>query len=441
MPNFKHATHLKMYSIRHLLNLFLLVLILLTLFSPLLYWFSLNGNWKTTSEIEGRKLAVFPKHLFLNQRTAIKRVFQGLINEAVDLFFNNMRDRSLQNQLEFAIADQFPLRIPLTEFSRIFERELISVAYSIFPDPVLPTSLNSSIYITRDRSRLLPEPESFDTLKKQVIDLRIKNYARILNDNPDTNFYLLNIETIQYSKFHPLANSFNNSDSGRSLNYFIENKPKNLHFDNFGISSFQDYETNFFKTDHHWNIKGALIAYKLAYEMIARNYKDISPMVDVSKVGLVKGVKFLGSYARGSLYPIKPEPFEYGDFFIPEFKTYINDRQVTYGHRDQYLAGKFSKEKYYNHYQGFYGSWKNLIIYEFQNSSKRNLLIITSSHARMNQMLIASHYHKTYVVDLRGESGKSISLKQMIKEYKIDDVLILGQPSITYLSSDYIITP
>jgi hypothetical protein len=441
MPNFKPATYLNMNSSRHFLKIFLLVLILLTLFSPVLYWFSLNGNWKTTSDIEGRKLAVFPKHLFLNQRTAIKRVFQGLINEAVDLFFNNMKDRSLQNQLEFAVADQFPLRITLTEFSRFFERELISAAYSIFPDRVLPTSLNTSIYVTKDRSRLLPEPESFNTIKKQVIDLRIANYVRLLNDNPNTNFYMLNIETIPYSKFHPLATSFINSDSGRSLNYFIENKPKKLHFDNFGISSFQDYETNFFKTDHHWNIKGALIAYKLVYEMIASEYKDISPIVDVSKVGLVKGVKFLGSYARGSLYPIKPEPFEYVDFSLPEFKTYMNDHLITYGRRDQYLSGNFSKEKYYNHYQGFYGSWKKLLIYEFQNSSKRNLLIITSSHARMNQMLIASHYRKTYVVDLRGEVGKSISLKQMIKDYKIDDVLILGQPSITYLSSDYLITP
>jgi hypothetical protein len=423
------------------IDLCLVILIFIILVSPLLFWFSLNGNWEAVSEIEGRKLSVFPKDPFRSQKTAVKRVFQGLLIDALDLFFINTGDNTLRDQLNTAVADQFPLRIGLTEIARTLERGLIASAYSVVSDPIFPASTDSTYFVTRDKTRLLKPPISFSQEIKHEIDLRIENYSELLKANPNINLYVLNIETLEYSKFNPLAEYYGDSDSGRSLNYFLKNKPKNLQFRNFEISSYPEYEANFFRTDHHWNIRGALQAYRQAYEMLSSNYPEISPMVDISKVGTVNDLKFLGSYARGSLYPVIPEPFEYADVSLPEYKTYVNGELNTYGGKGKYLSGNFSRDKYYNHYSGFYGSWKKSIVYEFQNSSNRNLLIVASSHARMNQMLIASHYKKTYVIDLRDRELTTIALNHMVSEFQIDDVLIMGQPDLTYRSSDYVITP
>ena len=179
----------------------------------------------------------------------------------------------------------------------------------------------------------------------------------------------------------------------------------------------------------------------MIYEMLAENYEDISPILNVDKVRTLEGVSFLGSYARESLFPISPEPFEYLDIQLPAYKTIVNGKPETYGARDQYLSGNFPKQKYFNYYEGFYGSWKKLIVYEFDNTSDRNLLLISSSHARMNQMLIASHYKKTYVIDLRKQDAKTISIKKLVSEYQIDDVLFMGQPEVTYLSKGYAVSP
>lgn len=433
-----------MNSTKYILNLSLIVLVLIILVSPLLYWYSIDAKWETFSNIEERYLAVFPDALFRNQRTAVKRVFQGMFSEAIDLFFNDdafNKDRSFQNQVESAIADQFPERIRMTEFSRTLERALISTSYALLPDPAFPTSLDTSSFITKERTRLFEPPIIYNASIKREINRRIENYSELINGNPNINFYALNIETIEYSKFNPLAKFYGNSDSGQSVNYFMENKPKNLQFRNFGISSYQDYDANFFRTDHHWNIRGALKAYKLIYEMLSKNYEEINPILDVSKIRLIDDLDFLGTYARRSLFPIKPEAFEYVEVKLPEYKTYVNGELRTYGGRERYLSGDFLRDNVYNHYQGFYGTFKKLIEYDFQNSSNRNLLIIGSSHARMIQLLIASHYHKTYVIDLRVGEVKAISLKLMISEYQIDDVLVLGQPEVTYLSNDYAITP
>ncbi len=422
-------------------NVILICLIFLIFALPMLYWVSLDGKWELVSEIEGRKLAVFPKNPFQNQKTGMKRLVQGYFNEGIDLFFNDLTSGTLQSQINDAIADQFPLRINLTEFAHNVENGLIASAYSIFLDNALPASLHTTILVTRDRSRLFIPPTNFNDSRRQNIDYRIQNYVELTKNNPNINFYVFNIETLRYSKFNPLAKLYINADNGRSLSYFLENKPDTLRFDNLEISSFQEFENNFFRTDHHWNIWGALKAYRMIYEMLAENYEDISPMLNIDKVRTLEGASFLGSYARESLFPISPEPFEYLDIQLPAYTTLVNGKPETYGARDQYLTGNFPKQKYFNYYEGFYGTWKKLIVYEFDNTSDRNLLLISSSHARMNQMLIASHYKKTYVIDLRKQDAKSISIKKLVSDYQIDDVLFIGQPEVTFLSKGYAVSP
>ena len=228
------------------------------------------------SEIEGRKLAAFPKNPFQNQKTGMKRLVQGTSKEAFDLFFNNLTDGSLQSIINDAIGDQFPLRINLTEFAFNVENAIITSAYSIFSDNALPASLHTTILVTRDRSRLFIPPTNFNDSKKLDINYRIQNFIDISKNNPDINLYVFNIETIEYSNFNPVAKLYFNADNGRSLAYFLENKPDTLRFNNLEISSFQEYEKNFFRTDHHWNIRGALKAYGKIYEMLAENYEVLA---------------------------------------------------------------------------------------------------------------------------------------------------------------------
>ena len=142
-------------------NILLIGLIFLIFVLPMLYWVSLDGKWELVSEIEGRKLAVFPKNPFQNQKTGMKRLVQGYFNEGIDLFFNDLMNGSLQSQINDAIADQFPSRINLTEFAHNVENGLIASAYSIFSDNALPASLHTTILVTRDKISLVHTPDQF----------------------------------------------------------------------------------------------------------------------------------------------------------------------------------------------------------------------------------------------------------------------------------------
>jgi len=409
--------------------------------SPIFYWINLNGNWNKRSIVEERNLVAFPKISFRMLKTSIKRIFQGLYEDAGKIFFYQFINKNFQSQSEKAAADQILCRISLVEMARFFERIIIKSIYLLLPDGAYPASMKSGYYITRDEENLLRPLNVFSNEDKQNIDFRITNYKDLLAKNPKINFFVYNIEIIEYSKLYPISKYFPNADNGQSLQYFIENKPEGLIFKNFRIDSLKDFKDMFFKTDHHWNIHGALKAYDEIYQMLIEKYSEISPKVEVNEIKKVDNLYFLGSYARITLYPIEPDILEYADYEIEDYATYIDNKRTIYGNMSKYLNGTYSRNEYFNHYQGFYGEPVPLIHYHFSNESNRNLLMITSSYARMIQMMIASHFKDTYVIDLRFKEVRNKSLEEMILDYGISDVIIFGQPSVTYYSKEDSIKP
>jgi hypothetical protein len=426
---------------KNLQNIIFLLVIFIMLVSPLIFWLSLNGRWNEDSILEDRKLVSFPPISFRDFKTSIKRIYQGLYSDAGELFFNQFLDETFQRKVNKAAAEQAPLRIPLVETAKFFERVVIKSAYLALPDQAIPASMDSQMYITRDDNNLLQEVAFFNNQKKQDIDVRVANYRDLLEKFPAINFYVFNIETLPYSKFHPMAVYFPQADNGQSLQYFLTHKPENLRFENFALTSFQDYQDRFFRTDQHWNIRASLDAYQQIYQMLQEKYPDISPMVEAKSIKKVANLSFRGSLARKTLYPVQPDILEYAQFDLMDYLTYVDNNLTTYSDREKYFNGTFNQEKFYNHYRGFYGKQQIQIQYQFENGSDRNLLMITSSYSRTIQMVLASHFHNTYVIDLRFEDNSSKSLQDYIKEYQITDVLIFGQPTVTYYSAEDAIKP
>lgn len=427
---------------RNVQNLIFIIVIFIMLVSPSVYWLSLRGNWTLDSILEDRKLAVFPQVSLRDFKTAAKRIYQGLFNEAGEIFFNQFIDTSFQRRVNKAAAEQMLLRIPLVEFARAFERAAIRSAYLPLPDEALPASFDSGMYIARDGCCVLQELMYFTATEQTAVDARSANYTELLAKYPGIHFYVFNIETLQHSSFHPMAQYFPQADGGRSLQYFLDHKPADLRFENFTLGSFQDYKDSFFKTDQHWNIRASLEAYQEIYELIKAGYTDISPMLGVEEIEQVDGLEFLGSLARKTLYPVPPDTLEYAGIEGLEYDTYVDGVLMDYGGRDRYIDGTYNQsDKFENHYRGFYGTQKVQIQYHFENGSQRNLLMITSSYSRTIQLYIASHFRDTYIIDLRFEENRAKSLQDFIDQYQITDVLIFGQPSVTYYSAEDAIKP
>ncbi len=423
---------------KKIFNWFMILMYIIVLLYVPFWWVTRQGKWKTQSEIEGRNLALFPTMGWEGLQTSIENLFLGNFIEAEPQFFQQFLDQSFQKAVNDAAMDQFPYRIKLISTAGALQRAQIHTAYMIFKDPAIPASLDTDYLIMRDEPVFIQYPVPFSYVSRSTIDKRVQNYRELIKSYPDKNFFIFYLERMAFAPYNPAVDFFPEADSGASFNYFIDSKPENLIVSSLRLESYPDHKENYFRTDHHWNIRGAWQGYSIIYDMLAEHFPDISPKLELQEFQVIEGAAFCGSYTRRTRVPCTPEPFEVALVNLPQYTTFIDGKEQLYGHRDQYLEGEYEQREFTYHYAEFYGHVIDRVDYHFINDSQRNLLILGNSYSQAVQAFIASHYRNTYVIDFRENTNFSIG--EFLAGQKVDDILIVGDV-ITYGRENWFINP
>ncbi len=150
-------------------------------------------------------------------------------------------------------------------------------------------------------------------------------------------------------------------------------------------------------------------------------------------------IKFLGYFARQSLYPIPPDRLEVLLSGLPPYKVYAGGQEITYGKRDDYFSGSYPTGTYVNQYAEYFGGDEPFIEFISENGSDRNLLIISNSYDNALLPLIAAHYHHTYSVD--AQFIPNFSLSAFTSQYPVDDYILVGDARVLFLGEWVLIHP
>ncbi len=174
----------------------------------------------------------------------------------------------------------------------------------------------------------------------------------------------------------------------------------------------------YYKTDHHWTLYGAFLAYSEWISSIGKtplNWEEFD----------VKDVKnFLGTYySKG-----KPSVFQFDTL------SYINPSIVSYSFANTTVDTLIDESKLsqFDKYSAFlYGNpgFAQIITNESEQPSK--VLIIKDSYANSFIPFLTQHFDQIDIVDLRGYSG---SIKSLVSSQDYDQILILS--SFAQFSSD-----
>ena len=414
---------------------YILVLFFIILLAVPLTWVLNVGAEPEESVVEARTLVAMEPVSNPNLGRALNFIDEGQYLEAAKILIDLYTSASFTNKFEQATSDQFPFRLSIINFSKSLDRMLIKLAYNFTRDSVIPADMTSDIYYDSTNDQLIFAPTIFNDTTKELINTRIKNYEALITSHPTKNFYLFYHQTLENSEYHPLNSNFKEADAGQALEYFEENLPDGLVFGKFELTGIESHLQNYYRTDHHWNVYGILHAYEDIHNLLNSNFKEITPMLEIEEIMTFEDINFLGLMTRRTLYPINGEKFAVEVVEFPTYEIAMNGQEIEEMPRNNYFSGNYSTAPYTNHYNEFYGYVTGFTEYTNSIGPERNILIIGSSYRYALDPLIASHYNRTYSVDLRYYTD--FSLSYFLNNYEVDDILIIGHDTVAFEDIEY----
>jgi hypothetical protein len=173
-------------------------------------------------------------------------------------------------------------------------------------------------------------------------------------------------------------------------------------------------ESIYFRTDHHWTMRGAYYAY--AAWMHSRGEVPLS-LEDLNSQ--IVSQEFWGThYSKANLRQISPDQIE---LLAPSTGAAVSVNYPGEGlttdslYRSEFLQGR-------DQYAYFLGGNYPLVQISTDSASDRRILLIKDSYAHVFVPFLIPHYQEIHVMDLRYYAA---SAEQYVKQHGIDEVLFL----------------
>lgn len=260
----------------------------------------------------------------------------------------------------------------------------------------------------------------FLDVEKPRLDPRIANINETIAAFPDIDFYIYYIEK-------ETDINFVSGERSNVFEYLFENidlpeSQKNR----FAITNFEDYDSWFYKTDHHLNHRGALECYKQFLAWMLPEETPLSPTGEY-EIGYYSGSKAVGSDEG---YQDINSCYSY-DYV--KVDTWENGNKVNYyGKQDSYINQSRSRSELFPSvsYGDLFGYDDGEVRFENPEKEGDSILFIGDSMDNTLLRLLAGHFPKLYDVDLRNyeaKMGEEFTLESYLAKHPdIKKVMLIG---------------
>ncbi|MGN1374889.1 MAG: hypothetical protein ACI4XK_06300 [Bacilli bacterium] len=315
---------------------------------------------------------------------------------------------AIKTRLENEITNSFPFYNSLNGLYQNFNYYMNSFFYKEVP--LKTNSDNEYIFYNKENDFYYLENQySKDELDKRL-DMQVAMFNKLANLDIDMYLYF----PTRYELTKLKDNNLNSY-----VGIFKDKLSSKIKVANMDITSLEQYKNYFYKTDHHWNMNGALAGY---YDIM-----DILGKVPVDNLEVVnkRERKFYGSMAKSVL---NNKTYDYildVDKKL-DYDVLVNGKQASEVFKPRQI--RLDRDYlYYDYYVQYFNGQYGEICYDYHKDNEENLLILSDSYAWQIDYLIASSFNKTYVVNLRYDKWKKedLNLEEYMKERNIKKVLFL----------------
>jgi hypothetical protein len=268
---------------------------------------------------------------------------------------------------------------------------------------------NNGIYFGKSGYLL----EEFEKPREQL-QSNLNNIQYFTNKAEDITSYLLLSPTsveIYKEKLPLFASSYSEKEIIDLARRQIEDSLSFLDVYNTLLS--KKNEHIYFRTDHHWTMRGAYYAYEVAAKAMG-----FTPFkMDDFSIEMVSKDFYGTYYSKANLHDVKPDQIE---IFHPNFDVKYSvqyegsKRSSTLYNRD-YLSEK-------DQYAMFLNGNHSLIKIQSNIQTGRKLAVIKDSYAHAFIPFLANHYEEIHVLDLR---YYHMNIYEYLKKNELHEVLFL----------------
>ncbi|QEK13635.1 hypothetical protein FQB35_08600 [Crassaminicella thermophila] len=326
------------------------------------------------SESENRMLAQLPKF-------KIKNIISGRFTERFEIY----------------VSDQF-----------VFKNFWVSIKSDM--ERLSKRGKNNGIYFGKDGYLLEDYKKANEQLRKNIESINI-----FANKLPNISMYLLvvpNSVKIYEDKLPIFSSPYNQLNS---IKYIKKNINQRVTFiDVYDRLKDKKDEYIYFRTDHHWTMRGAYYAYE-----VLSNYLGIKPYGMNDFHSEMVSDAFYGTlYSKANNRHIVPDSIE---IFKPLFDIkyevfYLDDNEYT----DTLYEFKHLDKK--DKYAMFLDGNHSLVKIKTSVKNNKKIAIIKDSYAHCFIPFLVNHYEEIHVIDLR---YYKMDVYNYIKDHKIKEVLFL----------------
>lgn len=347
------------------------------------------------------------------------RPYTRLPNPSVDSFLSG----DFQDDLESYTADALPLRETLLLGKASLQRLSISQMAALLGYDAYHTFFGSGYLHETEGNRLLAAPARQSKKVLNGLAASVDSINDFVASNPGYSYYFAMPYRSDVLGIGPLAGLVSEPVDAEFLQsrIFSRLSPDITQID-LMPSSYEEFKEDYFKTDHHWNIKGAYKAYCKINEAMG----NASSTLPCGELLTFPTAQFYGSEARSGLdTSMGPDMIQDYEFAVPNHEAWIygelmpNDFAAS---TQAYIDGFQPDNPFVNLYADYWHADYGQIVFVNQdNKTSKNLLIVADSFSNPMERMFLSSYSRVYVYDPR---YATISLADFLKKYDdIDDIL------------------
>lgn len=312
----------------------------------------------------------------------------------------------VKNGIENRVTNYFPL---YNQFNKVY-KDFNFYTNKIFYDKIYIGTNSDKEYLFYDKVNKFYYLEN--KYKAQELDQRVESQIKFFNTFSDLDVSI-------YIPTRYELTTLSDSGLNKYIDIFKSKIDSNINVEVMDIKSIDEYKDKFYLTDHHWNINGALDGYRSIAKML--EFEDVNDFNFITN----KDRKFYGSFSKSALND--------------DINDYILDIDIKEDY-DVTINGKKKDElfkprkirldrnyKYYDYYVQYFNGQYGNIIYDYHNEEKDNLLILSDSYVWQIDYLIAKHYNKTHVINLRYDEyeNNNFNLREYVSSNDISKILFL----------------